>query len=543
MTGQDRSDCLDVLIVGAGPTGLALACQLAELGIRPRIIDRQPNTVRESRALAIQPRTLEVLRNFGVTQELIKRGNSTVELRMHFNEKVIAMPLFDVGLDDTQFPFLLFLSQAETEVVLAEHLASRGITVQREVELVSLDQDVQTVTCTLRHSDGREEHVRTHYVVGCDGAHSIVRHQAGISFVGDAYPQTFVLADVEADGNLELGAVHAFPGGDGMLFFFPLARPATWRMIGMRPPSPAGVDLQESSAVSLHELQDIVDTFTAGQVQLRDPVWLTKFRIPHRQAAKYRAGRIFIAGDAAHVHSPAGAQGMNTGIQDAINLGWKLALVIQGKANAALLDTYQDERWPIGRTVLRFTNRAFKIVTSSHPIVQFVRTHVASRVAPLGLRLTAARRKGFRTISQLAINYRHSPVTQEGLGLANGLRPGDRLPDTPVIWQGKSTWLHDVLSGSVFKLLLCGSAEGWPQAQITDIENRWNGVVDIHYLVRQSAPQAMSDSNGLAFSRLGIQHSAHLLVRPDGYVAYQAVGNDVTGLINYLRIWFPASTE
>jgi 2-polyprenyl-6-methoxyphenol hydroxylase-like FAD-dependent oxidoreductase len=311
----------DVVIVGAGPTGLTLAAQLHQFGVSVRIIDRQLDRVHESRALAMQPRTLEVLRGVGIAETLIERGNDAVQLRIHFGERLVGVRLFDIGLEDTAFPFLLFISQSETEAILNQHLAARGVQVERGVELVGFSSDSDEVAGTLRGTDGGTEEVRCRFLVGCDGAHSTVREGAGIPFEGGTYPQTFVLADLEVDGQLERGAAHAFLGGEGILLFFPLGTPATWRIAGMRPTSEeAGDREQATEPLTLAELQRICDRFTGASLRLRDPVWLTNFRVHHRQAACYRSGRVFLAGDAAHVHSPAGAQGMNTGIQDAWNL-------------------------------------------------------------------------------------------------------------------------------------------------------------------------------------------------------------------------------
>jgi 2-polyprenyl-6-methoxyphenol hydroxylase-like FAD-dependent oxidoreductase len=420
---------VDVLIVGAGPTGLALAALLQALGTTVRIIDRQTDPVHESRALAIQPRTLEILAGLGISQSLLASGNQAVQMRLHFGRRVVAARLFDLGVEDTAYPFLLFLSQAETERVLNQHLADRGVKVERGVELTSFTSQADHLVCTLRHhGDGRSQQVRVSYMVGCDGAHSTVRHLAGIGFAGGAYPQAFVLGDLEADGDLEPGAVHVYLGADGMLFFFPLGIPATWRLLGMQPPGSANGSSHgqwEQAEVSLEELQAVSDAYTGGTVRLRDPVWLTRFQLHHRQATRYRSGRVFLAGDAAHVHSPAGAQGMNTGIQDAWNLGWKLAMVTRGVADPSLLDTYHLERWPIGRFVLRFTDRAFTIATSTNPLVSMLRRRIAPLLAPLVLRWGRGRALGFRAISQLGVRYRRSPAVGEGRpALRRGPRAG-----------------------------------------------------------------------------------------------------------------------
>ena len=265
-----------VLVAGAGPTGLTLAAQLQAFGTSFRLVDRQLDRVQESRALAVQPRTLEVLTGLGVADTMVDRGNPAVELRDARPFADDRAPLFDIGLDDTRFPFLLFLSQADTEAILGEHLVAEGATIERGVELVGLVEDTDHVVCTLRHLEGRTEDVEARYVIGCDGAHSAVRQLAGIEFTGAPYPQTFVLADLDADGPRP-DAVHAYMGDDGPLFLFPLGRPAGWRLLAMDPPS-AGESPDEPPA--LDRLQALADRYTGGAVHLHDPVWATYFRHP-----------------------------------------------------------------------------------------------------------------------------------------------------------------------------------------------------------------------------------------------------------------------
>jgi 2-polyprenyl-6-methoxyphenol hydroxylase-like FAD-dependent oxidoreductase len=531
---------LGVLVVGAGPTGLTLAAQLAALGATVRVVDRQLDRVHESRALAVLPRTLEVLRSLGISQRLVERGNDAVLLQLHVGGRVVRTRLFDIGLDDTAYPFLLFVSQAETEAVLNEHLAARGVRVERGAELVAFASDERQVTCTLRLQDGSSEQLRTRYLAGCDGAHSSVRRLAGIPFEGGSYPQTFALGDLEVDGDLERDAAHAFVGALGMLFFFPLGRPASWRMLGVRPTVPGAAEPEEPPQPSLADLQAIADSFTGGELRLRDSAWLTYFRLHHRQALRYRAGRVFLAGDAAHVHSPAGAQGMNTGIQDAWNLGWKLALVDRGLADEALLDSYQAERWPIGRFVVRFTDRATSIATGDNSLVRLIRTQVAPRLAPLVLRLSRVRAFGFRTVSQLRIHYRDSPAVDEGRpALRRGPRAGDRLPDARIVARGRESWLQEALATPGYHLLLCGPAGSWNVEALTALGDRYAGLVAVHRLAREAAADVLHDVRGEAFVRLGVQQSAQYLVRPDGYIGYRSSDTDLRGLERYLARWLP----
>ncbi len=522
----------DVLVVGAGPTGLSLAAQLAAYGTNMRIIDRNLDRARESRALAIQPRTLEVLAALGVAEELVAAGNRAVQLRMHAGRRVVPVQLFDIGVADTAYPFLLFLSQAETERILGEHLASRDVVVERGIQLVHMRQTVDAVECVLRHDDGREEQVEVGYVVGCDGAHSTVRQQAGIAFEGAAYPQTFVLADLEADG-IEAGAAHVFLSRQGMLFFFPLGKPATWRVLAMRPRTD-GTPVEQS--VSLADVQALTDAYTGeGGVRLRDPVWMTNFRLHNRGAVRYRAGRVFLAGDAAHIHSPAGAQGMNTGVQDAVNLGWKLSYVTAGLAPSRLLDTYQPERAPIGAEVLRFTDRAFTIATSTNPLVSFARTQVAPRLIPLVIRWKTGRRYGFRTISQLAISYRRSPLSlDEPHARRRGPKAGDRLPDAPAIQDGLPTTLHTLIRDPGWHLLLCGP--GW-----LDSGDPLNGHHSQSVAIHRLAATRRADVAGKALQRLGFgpDDSGLVLVRPDGHIGLRVSRTSLAELNGYLNRWLP----
>jgi 2-polyprenyl-6-methoxyphenol hydroxylase-like FAD-dependent oxidoreductase len=532
---------VDVLVVGGGPTGLALALQLSAHGVRYRVVDGQLDRVHESRALAVQPRTLEVLAPFGVAGEMVERGNPAVRVRLHAGRRSVPVALGDIGIADTAYPFLLFLPQSETERILADRLGRSGVTVERGVRLVDADLAAPRPACRLRHLDGRTETVTARYVVGCDGAHSTVRQQAGVEFRGAAYPQAFVLADLEVDG-LHPGEVHAYLTGAGILFFFPLGTPATWRLLAMRPGG------HPDAAPTLAELQGIVAARAPDGLRLRDPVWMTDFRIHLRGASRYRSGPVFLAGDAAHIHSPAGGQGMNTGIQDAVNLGWKLAMVASGQADPALLDTYESERAPVGHAVLRFTDRLFTIGTTSHPLARAVRTRLVPLLAPLAVRSRALRAAAFRTASELAINYRRSPASVEGPGAPRrGPRAGDRVPDAPIVHNGQRGTLHAALAGPGYHLLLCGPPDAWPAGAEPAADGPAAdrpaadrpAALTVHRLGGQPGQGLLHDPDGTALRRLGLDASgvAHYLVRPDGHVGYRAGGADLTGARAYLSRW------
>lgn len=492
-----------VTIVGAGPTGLALAVELLSAGVSFRIVDAAPGPVHESRALAIQARTLEVLDRAGVSPQLVAAGDPARSIALHARRAVTTLPLFDQANSETAYPFILFLSQSRTEQILLEHLESRGVVVERDVTVTAAQQDAERVTLTVEGPGGPEV-LHTSYLVGCDGSHSAVRRTTGIPFIGRGFPQTFAIADLEADG-LERDKVHAFVASSGIMFFFPLGTPATWRLLGMLP------DAQDPAPLDRAELQALVDSYTSGsvlEVRLHEPVWATRFTVQSRRAERFRSGRVFLAGDAAHIHSPAGAQGMNTGIQDAVNLGWKLAQVILLKAPDALLGTYGDERLPVARGVLRMTDRLFRMATTGNPLVAFARPRVAPAALSIVARSRALRLLGFRSVSQIALGYRRGRLAAApGQVRWRGLRAGDRLPDVEVQVAGEAVNLRDRLLTPRYLLVAINAPEGgeWGDA-VTELNAR--------------APR---------------DRPAWVLVRPDGYIA--GIWARPKGVRDYIRSW------
>jgi 2-polyprenyl-6-methoxyphenol hydroxylase-like FAD-dependent oxidoreductase len=503
MVESTAPDAVAVTIVGAGPTGLTLAVELHEAGVPFRILDTAPDAVHESRALAIQARTLEVLDRPGVAPELIAAGDSAARLTVHAS-RAVDVPLFDDAEHRTAYPFLLFLSQAETERILLAWLSRRGVQVERGVTVGAVRQDDDGVELEVTTPTG-DEIRRSGYVVGADGAHSAVRAGAGIPFSGRGFPQAFALADLEV-GGLQRGRVHAFISAAGILFFVPLGSPATWRLLAMLPTAaPAGVP-------ELDELQRLVDRYSGdpGRYSLSLPVWVTTFTVQSRRAGRFRQGRVFLAGDAAHIHSPAGGQGMNTGIQDAVNLGWKLARVVHGTGPEALLDTYEEERLPIARDVLRMTNRLFRIATAANPLMSRLRP----RLAPIAVGTVAqwgwVRDFAFRTVSQIALDYRGRSLSRApGQTRWQGLRAGDRLPDIDVISGRRVVNLRRAVVSPGF--LLAG-------LNVDDPEDEWPDVRTV-------------------FGRVPGRRSAWILIRPDGYIA--GIWRDPQRVRDYLDVWGP----
>jgi 2-polyprenyl-6-methoxyphenol hydroxylase-like FAD-dependent oxidoreductase len=334
--------------VGAGPVGLLLACELARRGVAVRVVDKLPSPTDESRAILIHARSLEMLERVGVVEDVLSTGLRTTGAEIHLDgRKEARLPLDTV---DSPYRFSVTLPQTDTERILAERLRSLGVEVKRGVDFVGFEQDDEGVEATLRLADGGDENVDCAYVVGTDGGRSAVRHACGTKLEGTFKGERFLLADVEAEYDLDRSAMHFFAPDEGLLLLFPMRGERTRVMAQL-----ADQALPKGEP-TLSEAQEIVDRRAPG-IRLLPAHWLTVFEIHHAQVPSYRYGRVFLAGDAAHVHSPFGGQGMNTGMQDAFNLGWKLAIAVHGEAASGLLDSYHAERHPVAAGVIKQTTR------------------------------------------------------------------------------------------------------------------------------------------------------------------------------------------
>ncbi|KAL2162869.1 hypothetical protein VTH06DRAFT_6705 [Thermothelomyces fergusii] len=560
-------DC-DVLIVGAGPVGTALALELALHRVSFRIVDREPVRNDKSRALGVQPRTLELLNRHGAADAIVQRGRILRGAVTYINgQRVSRIALDDLGTTDTEFPLPLIISQVETERYLDECLSKYGVSVERPVTASNITQDDAGVTVTLERPGGKSDTIRAKYVVGCDGAHSAVRHASKkMTFPGGTYPQDFVLCDARLrDSDIARDGPSVCITNQGLVAVLPLDRDFVRVIVSRSPDAVPGREEPGLDQLQAH--------FTAmmppGSGTLHDPRWLTRFRLHHRCVSQYRDGRLFVAGDAAHIHSPAGGQGMNAGIQDAINLGWKLARALslqaepslpQSRARAraaadALLDTYDLERRPVGLMLVRGTDRVFSFLTAPSPWFAPFRNALLRLLAPRISSSRAWRRRLFHFMSQFGVHYRgRTRLVGEASGFWRRppIRGGDRLPDG-TIWsksEARETGLQRLCAGAPHHLLLfSGDATegGLGDEALRSAADRAVAAckteLRVHYITGDDdrpapGPDWYADPAGGLHGKLGFgKRAGYVLVRPDGYVAHIGPLSKLQQLLSFLETY------
>jgi 2-polyprenyl-6-methoxyphenol hydroxylase-like FAD-dependent oxidoreductase len=504
---MNKSPHTEVLIVGAGPTGLVLALWLTRLGVRVRIVDKTAEPGTTSRALAVQARTLEFYNQVGLADVVVERGRKTMAANLWVAGKRAAHAVLgEMGKGLSPFPYALIFPQDEHERLLVERLSEAGVQVERRTELLKFEDAAGHVLAHLKRPDGEQETCEAAYIGGCDGAHSTVREALQIGFPGGVYEHLFYVADVEASGASVNGELNIALDKTDFLVVFPLKSEGRARLIGtVREEAEHQRDELSWNDVSTRVLEWM-------PMDVERVNWFSTYRVHHRVAGQFCVGRAFLLGDAAHIHSPVGGQGMNTGIGDAVNLAWKLAAVLHGQAEASLLDTYEPERIAFARRLVATTDRAFTAVTSSGALARLVRLHIVPLLLAPIYRSTAARRLMFRTVSQTAVNYRESSLSEGRAGAVHG---GDRLP-----------WVKSALNGSDNFAVLSSLA--------------WQVHV---YGEASSEIRKLCDERGLPLhvfpwhaevGRTGLQRNAVYLVRPDGYVALADRGGGAAAITSYL---------
>jgi 2-polyprenyl-6-methoxyphenol hydroxylase-like FAD-dependent oxidoreductase len=568
-----------ILIVGAGPVGLTLALELHRRGVNCRIIDKNSGPSEHSKALAIHARTLEIFENMGIVAQIVNAGHQLSAVNINARGK----PLLHLSFSelDSAYPYILSLPQSETERILVESLEKLGGKVERQVELVNLWQNAYSVQATLQHSEGQTEEVTVPWLIACDGAHSTVRHCLNMSFAGSEYPESWLLADVKIDTTLSDNEAHLFNSKDGLVAIFPYGHrrfrviadlPGNNAKIGTANTNGQGLNSKEMvrTEPGLEDIQNIVTTRTKLNMQLSDPKWLANFNIHARKVNSYREGRVFVAGDAAHIHSPAGGQGMNTGIQDVYNLAWKLDLVRQGRSHSSLLDSYDAERQAVADSMMKFTDALTRINTLRSPLARFIRNVFAPGIAAQEVVQHRLR----NSLSELSVNYRKSPIVSEyrvPLVRAGVLRhsheqlpkvsewfafdlgpmPGDRAADASIFDPRieQTTTLFQILRGTEHHLLMFAGARSTASGlrSLVEISNfitdRYARLIKVHLIAADDEAWSSFSPSGSHFSdpqlachhKYGASSECLYLIRPDGYIGFRSQPADHDTLSAFLE--------
>jgi len=503
ITGGGTLDDAEILIVGAGPSGLVLALCLAKLGVKFRIVEKNSGPGQASRAIAVQARILEFYRQLGFADEVVNGGLKMERLHLRKGSREIAvLHLGDFGKRVSAFPFVLSYPQDVHEKFLIEKLAAAGVEVEWNTELVDFADDGKRVRVTLRGQRG-DEVSEVAFLCGCDGAHSRVRQGLKLTFPGGTYAERFFVADVEETGAPVQGDINICMGVDAFCLVFPIRSVKQDRLIGIVPK-----ELAERENVTFDDIRAYVEKLVG--VRVHKVNWFSTYHIHHRVAERFGVGRVFVAGDAGHVHSPVGGQGMNTGIGDAVNLAWKLAAVIQSRAEASILETYESERLAFARSLVATTDRAFQMIVGRGLSSYMFRNFVFPVVLPLALKFSSGRTAQFRLISQVRISYRGSALSE---GIAGEVHGGDRLP-----WAGGTGGDNfEALNSIDWQVHVYGEA----QAALRDTAARHQ--IPLHVFAWNATTRAA-----------GLSKDAAYLVRPDGHVALADSKQDADALERFL---------
>ena len=518
----------DVVIVGAGPSGLTLANVLADHGVDFRIVDRKSGPVQQSRAMIIHVRTLELLHRLGLAHRAVAQGVKTTHVEIYERgRKAAEFPLAGSGPEArTPFPYALTLGQHATEQLLVQRMTEHGRRVEWDTELLTLAGDADDVTATIRTPDALEETFSARWVVGADGASSRVRHAVNLRFAGKIYEQTGLLADVEMDlpmdARLDPGRLRLNLTRGGFVGMADLTG-GRYRLFGAVPPGLAAATSRDEvsheayAQVNLNKIQQWFDDYFFVNARLTQATWTALYRIHSRVAEHFRVGNVFLIGDAAHIHSPAGGQGMNLGIGDAFNLGWKLAFVAKGLAHQRLLDSYEAERYPVAKAVLRGADRGFAFEATNNPVAEWLRANIGTRLVGPLMRLRTIRLLVYKLFSQTWISYHRSAAVAGKLSHRGGPRPGDRVPNLRLDSgaRGIFTSLFDVIGDTQHHLILfegprAEAGQSADRQALTEVLDRYEITVPVHV--------APTDKSGLQHRH--VDDPCLWLVRPDGHIAY-----------------------
>lgn len=508
----------DVLIIGAGPTGLALASQFVRYGIDFVLIEKREGVTAYSKALGVHARTLEIYEQMGLAQQAVEQGAIASKARMLKSGEVRAeLNLSNLGTGLTAYPYMLFFEQSKNEQLLYDYLKQNGKSVRWQTELVSFSQTAENVTAQINTVDGTSQTIEAKYLVGCDGPRSLVRHTLGLEFGGSTFERVFYVADAQIDWKLPHDALQVCLSRDSLLVFFPLKGKNRYRIVGTFPEEFS----KDEGEVLYAEIEQRIQAEAEFELHVHDVEWFSTYKVHSRHVSQFSKGRCFLAGDAAHVHTPVGAQGMNTGIQDGYNLAWKLALALSGKADESLLQTYNDERLENAKHLLQTTDRAFNIAAGSNWLLAFLRRTVVPFVFPRLIKLDRVKQFLFPLISQIGIQYRHSLLSHHAGDKPFKVKAGDRMPYFRV--EGQS--IYDKLHQPKFHLLIVSKTPSDFDALKMELESWDTEWLDFSLIPLEPRVTAV----------FGMNRSFSVLLRPDNYIASISIDTSLNQVKTYFK--------
>ncbi|RUT02828.1 oxygenase [Dulcicalothrix desertica PCC 7102] len=510
----------EVLIVGAGPTGLSLAAQLMRYGIDFVIFDKKEGVTDLSKALVVHARTLEIYDQLDLARKAILSGSIVQKGALMHDAKISAhLDFSDFGGRLSPFPFLLVFEQSKNEHLLYEHLQQNGKDVQWQTEMNSFTQDANGVKAVLKAANGDTQTIEAQYLVGCDGASSLTRHLLNVEFEGSTYPRLFYVADVDMEWKTDEHMFSAALGQDAFVLIVPMQGEKHWRLIGNMPEH--DYNNQVSSEVSYDEVENKVKQLVRRPLDITNVRWFSTYKVHTRHAEKFKYGRCFLAGDAAHVHTPAGGQGMNTGIQDVYNLAWKIAFILKGYAKDSLLESYNEERLANAKHLLHTTDQFFNVAAGEQWYFRFIRNNILPSVASFVSQFGAAKEFIFPMVSQIGLNYHDSSLSRHEGDHDFEVKAGDRMPYFLV----NGANVYDQLRAPKFHLLIFSDGQQDYQGLKLELEKEYGDLIDFNVIPLY--PRVIEI--------FGKNQTFKVLLRPDNYIGFISKEISLKDLKAYFR--------
>ena len=505
-----------VIIVGAGPTGLSLAAQLLRYGINFVIFDLKAAVTDLSKAMVVHARTLEIYDQLGLAQTAVADGEIVQQVNLMHDGNIAAhLDFSSFGGQLSPFPFFLVYEQSKNERLLYEYLQRNGKDVLWQTELESLTQDAEGVKAVLKGTNGEMQTIEALYLVGCDGTNSPTRHFLGLHFGGSTHPRLFYVADVQMEFQAEAASLYAAFGSDAFGLMFPMQGDKHWRLIGNLPEYNDRLDTE----VTFEEVELKLRQVVRRPLEITNLRWFSTYKVHTRHAETFSVDRCFLAGDAAHVHTPAGGQGMNTGIQDAYNLAWKLALVLTGSAGNSLLDSYNEERLANAKRLLQTTDRVFEMMAGDHWYNRFFRSQIVPSLAHFVTQFSAAKEFIFPIVSQIGLNYRDSSLSQHQEDFQFFVKAGDRMPYFLV----DGTNVYDKLRAPKFHLIVFTDRDDESASLQSEIEAEYGNFIDFNVIAIDSRVVEL----------FGTNKPFMVLLRPDNYIGFLSLNRYLDDLQVY----------